>query len=136
MTRLTALRLLKLTLWALSCYFLLIFLAHVTGTKLPLLFVYFDVPSTIYQDRIIAFFAFGWAVFIATTARDPGTNLQFVRALIVAATGAIIILSFINLSTDFASYSADIEVWRFWVQTGLLAAIALWLVLLVSFAKK
>ncbi len=129
-------RLLKITLWGLAVYFLLISLAHISGTKLPLLFVYFDVPSTVYQDRIISFFAFGWAVFVATTAKDPLSNLAFVRALIISAIGAVAALIYINLTTDFASYSTDIALWKYWVQTAILATITLWMTVLYGLARK
>lgn len=136
MTGPASIRLLKFTLWALAGYFFLISLAHITGIKLPLLFVYFDVPSTVYQDRIISFFAFGWAVFIATAAKNPEVNLKLVRALIISAIGALGVLSFINISTDFASYSSEIAVWKFWAQTALLAAITVWLAILYQSAAR
>ena len=120
-------RLMQWSLFALTLYFLLIALAHVTGTKLPLLFVYFNVPSTAYQDNIIAFLAFGWAVFVVTAARDPLANLSLVRALLVAAGGAVAGLSYINLTTDFAALAPGIAIWPFWAQTGVLAVILIWL---------
>lgn len=128
--------LLKLTLWLLALYFLLIALAHITSTKLPLLFVYFSVPSEAYQDNIISFLSFGWAVFFATVAHDPIQQLKFVRAILIAATGAIAGLSYNNATVDFTSYSNDIAVWPFWAQTGILAGITGWLLLLYMAVKK
>ncbi len=129
-------RLLKLTLWLLTFYFLLVSLAHITSTKLPLLFVYYNVPSEAYQDNIISFLSFGWAVFFATVARDPIRQLNFVRAIVIAATGAIAGLSYNNATVDFSSYSNDIAIWPFWVQTGILAGITGWVLLLYMAVKK
>ncbi|HHG90527.1 MAG TPA: hypothetical protein ENJ90_08630 [Devosia sp.] len=128
-------RLLKITLWSLAAYFLLISLAHISGTKLPLLFVYFDVPSTVYQDRIISFFALGWAFFVATGAKDPLSNLALVRALIASALGAVAVLAYINFTTDFAAYSPDIAVWKFWAQTAMLAILTLWIMVLYRLVR-
>jgi hypothetical protein len=66
----TVLRL-RWSLWAGAAYFALVALANGAQTKLPVLFIYFDVPSHAYQDRIIGFLAFGWSAFFATAARDP-----------------------------------------------------------------
>lgn len=38
-----------------AAYFLLVSLAHMTGFKLPGLFIYYSLPSYEYQDRIIGF---------------------------------------------------------------------------------
>ena len=127
MTRPLPARLMQWSLLALAAYFLLIAAAHVTGTKLPLLFVYFNVPSTAYQDNIIAFLAFGWAMFFFTAARDPATNRPLIRALLLAAGGAVAGLSHINLTTDFAALAPNIAIWPFWAQTGILAGILIWL---------
>ncbi len=128
--------LLKLTLWLLAFYFLLIALAHITSTKLPLFFVYYSVPSEAYQDNIISFLSFGWGVFLATAARDPIQQLNIVRAILVAATGAVAGLSYNNATVDFASYSNDIAIWPFWVQTGIIASVTGWLLLLYLAAKR
>ena len=125
-----ALRLMKLSLSSLALYFLLIALAHITSTKVPLLFVYFNVPSHAYQDNIIAFMAFGWAVFFFTASRDPQGNLPLVRGVLIAAAGALAILSYTNLTTDFATLAPQAPIWPFWAQTAVLAAISAWLLVL------
>ncbi len=128
-------RLMKLSLFALSFYFLAIALAHITGTKIPLLFVYFNVPSNAYQDNIISFLAFGWAVFFFTIARDPLANRQFIGAILIAAAAAVAGLSYINITTDFAALAPGIKIWPFWAQTALLAIISLWLLVLYQATK-
>lgn len=125
-----SLRLMKWSLTLLSLYFCLIALAHLTATKVPLLFVFYNVPSYAYQDNIIAFMAFGWGVYVFTAARDPLANLPLIRAILIAAVGAVCVLSYINLTTDFASLDPQITVLPFWLQTALLAVITIWLMVL------
>ncbi len=136
MTQAVSERLLKLSLLALSAYFTLIALAHITSTKVPLLFVYFNVPSHAYQDNIISFLAFGWAVFIFSAARNPLASLGTIRALIIAAIGAVAGLSYTNATTDFDQLAPGIAVWPFWAQTAAIGVIGLWILVLYRSAKK
>ncbi len=115
--------LLKWTLMALAGYFALVAAAHMSGMKIPLLFVYYNVESHAYQDKIISFLMFGWAAFFFTTALDPLRYLAFVRASLVAGIGAVAALSFINLSTDFNSISTDATSGPFWIETGILGLV-------------
>lgn len=131
-----AVRLLKWSLMALALYFALVALAHMSGVKFPLLFVYFNVPSNAYQDKIIAFMTFGWAMFFFTTARNPLRHMQFVRASVFAGICAVAALAYINLSTDFAALSKDIATWPFWLETLLLALIVAWLYGLYNWVQK
>ena len=50
-----ATRLLQWSLLACTAYFLAMSTAHFIGFKVPVLFVYWDVPSNHYQDMIISF---------------------------------------------------------------------------------
>lgn len=79
-----------------AVYFLAVALAHMLRIKIPLLFVYFDVPSYGYQDRIISFLSFGWSVFLFTASRDPVKNRGAVKAILIAGLGAILGLTVIN----------------------------------------
>ena len=56
-----ATRLLQWSLLACTAYFLAMSTAHFIGFKVPVLFVYWDVPSNHYQDMIISFCAFTYA---------------------------------------------------------------------------
>lgn len=90
-------------------YFLAVAAAHMLGTKVPLLFVYFNVPSYGYQDKIISFLSFGWAVFMLAAAFDPMKNHITVKAILIAGIGAIFGLNVINSSTDFHALSPAIN---------------------------
>lgn len=66
-----AFSLLRLGLLTCVAYFSLMSLAHWTGHKAPGLFVYWNVPSYEYQDKIIAFCAATYAVFFFHAANNP-----------------------------------------------------------------
>jgi hypothetical protein len=92
-----------------AVYFLAVAIVHMLGIKIPLLFVYFDVPSYGYQDRIISFLSFGWSVFLFTASRDPMKNRDAVKAILISGLGAIFGLTVINSVTDFRALSPEIK---------------------------
>ncbi len=121
----------KLMQWSLRAgglYFFMVAAAHMMGLKLPLLFVYYNVPSYAYQDRIISFLAFGWAVFLLSASDDPAGERRLVRAVLVAGGGAVAGLVVINLTTDFAALGPAILPRNFWLETVALLAYWLWLI--------
>ena len=127
---------LKYSLLAGALYFLAVAAVHMLGIKAPMLFVYFNVPSYAYQDRIISFLAFGWSVFLFTVFRDPVKNVDLVKAILVAGSGAIISLSIINSKTDFQALSPDINVTIFWWETAGLLFYLLWLTLFYFLSQR
>ncbi len=131
----TEFRLLKISLLAGGLYFLAIACVHLLGVKIPLLFIYFNVPSNAYQDRIISFLAFGWAVFLFTAAADPQGNRTLVRAVLVAGAGALLGLCLNNLLTDFSALNPAADVRLFWLETVGVFVYWLWLVV-VSFRTR
>jgi hypothetical protein len=70
-----------------ALYFLGVAIAHMLRIKVPLLFIYFDLPSYGYQDRIISFFSFGWSMFMFVASLDPVKNRESVKAIIIATVG-------------------------------------------------
>ncbi|VAW40461.1 hypothetical protein MNBD_CHLOROFLEXI01-142 [hydrothermal vent metagenome] len=121
-------KILKWSLFAGAIYFLAIAAVHMLGVKVPLLFVYFNVPSYAYQDRIISFLAFGWSAFLFTASRDPVKNVALVKAILLAGVGAIVSLSIINTTTDFKALSPEINVTVFWMETAVLLLYVSWLI--------
>lgn len=114
-------RLLKAGLYAGVAYFCCMAAAHFTGFKVPLLFVYFDVPSNHYQDMIIAFCAFTYAVLFFTAARVRAA----VPGALVALAGTVLGLSAVNASPALASMLADdAPTTAYWAQTALIAGYA------------
>jgi hypothetical protein len=54
---------LKWSLLAGALYFFTVACVHLVGFKVPVLYIYFDEPSSVYQNRIISFLAFGLAAY-------------------------------------------------------------------------
>ncbi|MDA8103821.1 MAG: hypothetical protein M0Z71_00415 [Nitrospiraceae bacterium] len=102
-------KILKWLLLAGAVYFLAIAIAHMLRIKIPLLFVYYDVPSHGYQDRIISFLSFGWSVFLFTASVDPAKNRDSVRAILIAGIAAVFGLNVINSVTDFRALTPNIH---------------------------
>jgi len=103
------------------------------GIKILPLFIYYNVPSYAYQDRIIAFLAFGLSVFLFTAYLNPIKNKMLIRAILVAGVGAIIGLEIINTYTDFESISNIINPIVFRLET---LGLAVYLVLLTIYYNK
>jgi len=126
-------RKLKLLLLSGSVYFFLVATFHMIGIKIPPFFIYFNVPSYAYQDRIISLLAFGWSVFLFTAFLNPIKNRILIQAILVAGAGAIIGLEIINTFTDFQTLSNDINPTIFRLET---LGLAIYLILLVLFYSK
>jgi hypothetical protein len=129
-------QILKWSLFAGALYFLSISVVHMLGIKVPMLFIYFNVPSNAYQDRIISFLAFGWAVFLFTAFANPQKQSALVKAILIAGAGALIGLCINNLFTDFQSFSSDINVNVFWLETTGIFIYWLWLVVFYFLSTK
>jgi O-antigen ligase len=92
-----------------AVYFLAIAIVHMLRIKIPLLFVYYDVPSYGYQDRIISFLSFGWSVFLFTASVNPAKNREAVKAVLIAGFTGILGLNVINSTTDFHTLAPGID---------------------------
>lgn len=108
----------KITLFCGAIYFLLMAIAHAIGLKIPGLFIYFNVPSYAYQDKIISLLTFGWSIFFFTAARNPSKEL--LKSIILIGAFALIMLTFININTDFPSFSEKIKSNLFHIESGIL----------------
>jgi hypothetical protein len=76
---------LKWTLIAGALYFFLVSAAHFFEIKWPGVFVYFDVESFQYQNKIISLLAFGWATyFYASTRFIPSGLIQEILFPVIA----------------------------------------------------
>ena len=111
-----------------ALYFLAVSVVHMLAVKLPGLYIYFNMPSHIYQDRIISVLAFGWAVFLMTLAPQPSRYMPFVKALLVAGTVAICGLAAINLTTEFETLAPEFNPLFYWAPV---AVLGLYMVLLM-----
>ncbi len=125
----------KILSWSLlggAVYFFLISIAHLFGLKIPILFIYFNVPSYIYQDMIIAFLSFGFGMFLyagySSVKRD---ELITTKYIIIAGFGAVLGLMNINIFTDFSFFEVEfnlkISVMNFWSETIFVFVYILWI---------
>jgi hypothetical protein len=127
---------LKWLLLAGALYFLAIAIAHMLRIKIPLLFIYYDLPSYGYQDRIISFLSFGWSVFLFTASVDPAKNMDAVRAILVAGIAAVLGLSVINRVTDFHNLSPNVHASTFRKEALVLSTYVAALILFYILAKR
>ena len=98
-----------------------------------MLFIYYNVPSYVYQDKIISFLAFGWSIFIFTAFLYPIKNKLLIRAILLAGAVGIIGLELINTYTDITSIANGINGNIFGLET---LGLATYLTLLVIFYNK
>jgi hypothetical protein len=115
--------LLHASLLACTAYFLCMCAAHFVGFKVPILFVYWNVPSHPYQDMIISFCALTYAVLFAGASmiRDA------IPVALVALAGTVLGLSAVNLSKDLREKIQGRSTIAYWAQTGMIAGLFLWL---------
>jgi len=118
--------------WSLSIgaiYFFAVAAVHLLGLKVPGLYVYFDVPSHAYQDRIISFLCFGWSVFLFAAFLNPIKNIDLMKAILIAGAGAVVGLGVINITADFRGLGQNINVSTYWVETFCLSLYLIWLII-------
>ena len=118
-----------------AAYFFLVAAAHIMALKVPVLFVYFNVPSYAYQDKLIALFAFGWGVFLCAGGARRERVLDTARSALWAGVGGLLGLGVINVVTDFHALAADVHPGIFWVEWLGLCAYLGWLALLYRNAR-
>ncbi len=120
-------KILKLSLLLGGIYFLLIAIAHAIGLKIPGLFIYFNVSSHGYQDKIISALSFGWAIFFFTASSTLSRKL--IKSILLAGAVALSLLIFINYTTPFKSISEQINPNIFHLETALLGIYWLWVLI-------
>lgn len=110
-------RLLQIAFIVGAVYFFAISIVHAMGLKVPGLYIYYNIPSLQYQDDIISFLSFGWAMFFYAASR----HREFSVSAIVAAVVALLGIARINLTTDFTVLPSGADVTPFWIQLSLLS---------------
>lgn len=119
--------LLRYALLAGVAYFCCMAVAHFFGIKVPLLFVYYDTPFFAYQDKIISFAVLAYAGLFHAAAQHRPVVPTALAVLALTALG----LASVNLSDALASVMTDGQsTTAYWLQTGLIAAYLVLLVIL------
>lgn len=124
--------LLHFSLLACTAYFVCMCAAHFVGFKVPILFVYWNVPSNHYQDMIISFCALTYAVLFAGASMIPAA----VPVALVAMAGTVLGLSAVNLSKDLREKIQGRSTLAYWLQTGMIAGLLAWLAVLYQTTQK
>ncbi len=120
-------RILKLSLLAGSVYFLAVALAHLGQTKIPGLYIYFDLPSLAYQDTMIAILALGWSAFFLTAFTSPERNRGLIAAILLSGAAAILGLCSINARPELHPAGGETSRSIYWLETAVLFLYWLWL---------
>ena len=124
---------LKTLLLAGFAYFFAMAAAHMVGWKIPGLFIYFDIPSYAYQDRIISVLVMGWSLFFLQAGLSPTRNRNTIRTILTAGFLAIIGLSINTLTINFAVLNPSAGETLIWIQ---IAALCIYLLLLAAAYKR
>ncbi|PLP57597.1 hypothetical protein CYK37_18430 [Mesorhizobium loti] len=101
-------------------FFLCMGTAHFLGIKVPVLFIYFDTPFYAYQDRIISFTLVTYAALFFVASRDRAV----VPFALISIWATVIGLAYINQSSELAEVLSGRGTSIYWLQTGVLAALA------------
>ena len=108
-----------------AVYFVCMALAHFFGLKVPVLFVYYDVPYYAYQDKIISFAVCAYVALFHAASEHRSLALHAIIVLGVTVLG----LSAVNLSEALTSVMREGQsTLPYWIQT---VAIACYLLLLL-----
>ncbi len=110
-----------------AAYFVCMAIAHFFGIKLPVLFVYYDVPFYAYQDKIISFAVCAYIGLFYSAAFNRSVALNAI--IVLAAT--VLGLASVNVSDELGSVmSAKQSTLPYWIQTVILGGYLAWLIFL------
>tara|TARA_Y100001960_G_C14687097_1_gene834380 strand:- start:611 stop:1003 length:393 start_codon:yes stop_codon:yes gene_type:complete len=118
--------LLRYSLLAGCVYFILMSIAHFFGIKVPVLFVYYDVPYYAYQDMVISFavLAYVGLFYLASKSRENVPVALLVLALTVGG------LSLVNMSAELKLLTLLKPRDTYWIQTVIIGVYWVYLVIL------
>jgi len=123
---------LKYSLLTCVAYFVCMSLAHFFGIKLPILFIYYDVPFYEYQDKIISFAVITYVILFFAAYQNRELAPHAILSLFVTVIG----LSFINASDSLAVVLNGASTTAYWAQTGMIALLVVWLSVFFIRSKK
>ncbi len=123
---------LKYSFLVCTIYFVCMSIAHFFGIKLPILFVYYDIPFHAYQDKIISFCVVTYAILFYGAYQNRVLAPYAILSMFTTVLG----LSLINLSGALKSVLGEGGTMMYWLQTGMIASILVWLAVFYKRAKK
>ena len=110
--------LLRTALLAGTGYFVCMSVAHFFSVKFPVLFIYYDTPFYAYQDKIISFCAFVYALVFQAAIHSPAVVPVAIRSMAATVVG----LSLVTTSSALKSVVGPEHSFApYWIQTALIA---------------
>jgi hypothetical protein len=85
-----------------AVYFIAVSIAHQLGLKVPMLFVFYNIPSERYQDLIISFLSLGWAMLFGIGFFDKELKTTIQAPILIA--GAMAICGLIRTRMEIQSH--------------------------------
>jgi len=119
-----------------AIYFFAVAMVHMLSFKIPVLFIYYNIPSYSYQDKIISFLSLGWSLFLFTAFTHPLKHLEFIRTILLAGFCSLIGLVIINTTSDFRLIIPEVNTVVFWLETFGLAGYLIWLTIFYHRVRK
>ena len=123
---------LKYSFLTCTIYFVCMSIAHFFGIKLPILFVYYDVPFYAYQDKIISFAVVTYAILFFGAFQ----NLVLAPYAILSLFTTVLGLSLVNISEALNTVLNGADTTAYWIQTVMIAFILVWLSVFYTRSKK
>ncbi len=119
---------LRYSLIAGAVYFFCISMVHFFGIKVPGLFIYYDIPSYGYQDRIVSLLAFGWFLFfmLGSILVKKG-EVKYAGVNVMAGVFALVTLIVINSSPGLKLLATMESIRNYWIEVTILAVYLSWL---------
>ena len=114
---------LKYSLLTCAAYFVCMSMAHFFGIKLPILFIYYDVPFYEYQDKIISFAVISYVMLFYGAFQNRAFAPHATLSLLTTVLG----LSFINSSDALNTLIEGADTTAYWAQTAMIAVLVIWL---------
>lgn len=106
-------------------YFICMAVAHFFGIKVPVLFVYYDTPFYVYQDKIISFAVVAYIALFYSASKHRAVALNAILVLAVTVLGLVSVNLSEALSVVLEPGQSTLP---YWLQT---AAIAFYLMVLI-----
>lgn len=85
-----------------AVYFIAVSFAHQLGIKFPMLFIFYNIPSERYQDLIISFLSFGWAMLFGIGFLDKELKARIQTPILLS--GSIAICGLIRARREIQSH--------------------------------
>jgi len=90
-------------------YFMMVAIAHQTGIRVPLLYIFYNIPSERFLELIISFLSLGWAILYMIGFQDNELNPKIQIPILFSGIAAI--CGLIRAKSTIAShYEIDYEI--------------------------